>query len=115
MTLTASVVNAGPNIDLSAELYSARRRADRIQQSRHAGQCHGDGDWSRRVNTRAPHHGVGRGDPLTDGYSDYGSMGAFLVSGTVAGGVKPARFTVNEKQCERRGGRHRAATRCARR
>jgi hypothetical protein len=40
--------------------------------------------------------GVGRGDPLGDGYTDYASLGAYLITGTVAGGVKPDRFTIAE-------------------
>ena len=95
VTLTASVVNAGPNIDLSAECTA---RADvLIASSNPDTQVNATvtatlaaGEYTLRIT------GVGRGDPLTDGYSDYGSMGAFLVSGTVAGGVKPDRFTVNE-------------------
>ncbi|QJE98937.1 cadherin domain-containing protein [Luteolibacter luteus] len=40
--------------------------------------------------------GTGKGNPLEDGYSDYGSLGTYFISGTVEGGVKPERFTVAE-------------------
>lgn len=40
--------------------------------------------------------GTGKGDPLQDGYSDYGSLGTYFIRGTVEGGVKPERFTVAE-------------------
>jgi autotransporter-associated beta strand protein len=40
--------------------------------------------------------GVGRNNPLTDGFSNYASLGYYSVSGTVAGARLPNRFTVAE-------------------
>lgn len=40
--------------------------------------------------------GAGRKDPLTDGFSDYDSMGYYSVTGSVAGAVLPNRFSVAE-------------------
>lgn len=40
--------------------------------------------------------GTGCGNPLLDGYSDYGSLGTYFISGTVSGGVKPLRYTLAE-------------------
>lgn len=40
--------------------------------------------------------GVGRGDPLDDGYTDYGSMGYYRLSGNLPGVRSPLRFEVLE-------------------
>lgn len=40
--------------------------------------------------------GTGCGNPLLDGYSDYGSLGTYFISGTVTGGVKPLRLALAE-------------------
>lgn len=89
-------VAANPNLDVMVELVDA-----------------GTGDYLMTVNpqdelgailsTTLPAgeyvvevSGTGRGDPLLDGYSDYGSLGTYFITGTVEGGVKPERFTVAE-------------------
>jgi len=38
--------------------------------------------------------GVGAGNPATDGYSNYGSIGAYSISGTIAGGTGSGAATV---------------------
>ena len=40
--------------------------------------------------------GTGRGDPLGDGYTNYGSLGTYLITGTVSNGVLADRFGVVE-------------------
>ncbi|HNQ72869.1 MAG TPA: cadherin domain-containing protein [Verrucomicrobiota bacterium] len=40
--------------------------------------------------------GAGRNDPATDGFSDYASLGYYKISGTVANGRLPSRFSVPE-------------------
>jgi len=40
--------------------------------------------------------GVGRGDVLLDGYSDYGSLGYYSISGSLAGATLSDRFTIAE-------------------
>ncbi len=40
--------------------------------------------------------GVGRNNPLTDGFSSYGSLGYYSITGTVANARLPERFTVLE-------------------
>ncbi len=40
--------------------------------------------------------GAGRNDPVTDGFSDYASLGYYKVSGTVANGRLPSRFSIPE-------------------
>ena len=39
---------------------------------------------------------TGYGDPLATGYSNYGVLGAYLISGTVTNGVKPERLSIAE-------------------
>ncbi len=95
VSLTASTVNAGPDIDLLAEIYDsanvlvASNNPDTGLSATVAATLVA-GDFTLRVS------GVGRGDPLTDGYTDYDSLGAYLITGTVANGVKPDRFSVAE-------------------
>ncbi len=95
VSLTASVVNASPDIDILAEIYNA---ANTLVASNNPDPALGAtvtaalvaGDYTLRVS------GVGRGDPLVDGYTDYASLGAYLISGTCPGAVKPDRFSVAE-------------------
>ena len=44
--------------------------------------------------------GTGRGDPLGDGYSDYGSIGSYSISGSISGGVAAERFVIAENTPE---------------
>ena len=39
---------------------------------------------------------TGRGNPATGGYSSYGSLGAYSITGTVGGAVLPNRFAIDE-------------------
>ena len=95
VSLTASVVNAGPNVDLLAEIYTsanvlvASNNGDLVLGATVAATL-AAGDYTLRVS------GVGRADPLVDGYSDYASLGAYLITGTCPGAVKPERFTIAE-------------------
>jgi hypothetical protein len=41
--------------------------------------------------------GVGKNDPLTNGFSDYGSLGYYSISGTVPGARQPTRLSVDER------------------
>ncbi len=95
VSLVVSTVNAGPNIDLLAEIYNsanalvATANPDAALNATVAATL-AAGDYTLRVS------GVGRGAVLVDGYSDYDSRGAYLITGTAASGVKPDRFTVAE-------------------
>lgn len=40
--------------------------------------------------------GAGRNDPLTDGFSNYGSLGYYSITGSVANARQPARFSIAE-------------------
>ncbi len=95
VSLTASVVAAGPDVDLLAEIYDssdaliASDNVDTVLSATVAATLPA-GEYTLRIS------GVGRGDPLVSGYSDYACNGAYLISGTVAGGVKADRFTIAE-------------------
>ncbi|MES2657608.1 MAG: DUF642 domain-containing protein [Verrucomicrobiota bacterium] len=41
--------------------------------------------------------GVGKNNPLTNGFTDYGSLGYYSISGSVAGGRQSTRLTVAER------------------
>ena len=49
-----------------------------------------------RSGLRLEVSGVGRGDPLGDGYTDYASMGSYTITGSVIGGDGPDRFSIAE-------------------
>lgn len=40
--------------------------------------------------------GVGRNDPVTDGFSDYASLGYYSITGSVANARQPSRFSIAE-------------------
>jgi hypothetical protein len=95
VSISVNTVNAGPNIDLLAEIYNSSNvlvtsnNPDTALSATVATTLVA-GDYTLRVS------GVGRGNPLADGYTDYDSLGAYLITGTVAGGVKPDRFSIAE-------------------
>lgn len=95
VSFTVNPVSAGPNLDLLAEIYDS---ANVLKASNNPPNDINAtvtanlpaGDYTLRVS------GVGRGDPLGDGYSDYGSIGAYVISGTAPQAIKPARFSIPE-------------------
>ena len=95
VTLNVGVVSLGADVDLLAELYDSTSTL--VTSNNPDGTLNATvtanldaGDYTLRIS------GVGRGNAQGDGYSDYGSLGTFLVTGSVAGGVKPERFTIAE-------------------
>lgn len=95
VSLIVSPVAQGPDLDILAEVYNSSDVL--VASSNPVDQINATisttlpaGEYTLRIS------GVGKGNPLTDGYSDYATLGAYLVSGTVVGGVKPDRFTVQE-------------------
>ncbi len=95
VSLTVNPVNPGPNIDILAEIYNGANGL--VASSNPVNQINATvsatlpaGEYTLRVS------GVGKGDPLDSGYTDYASLGAYLISGTANGGVKPDRFTIPE-------------------
>ena len=95
VSLTVSTVTSSPDVDLLAEIYNsddiliASANPDTLLGATVSAALDA-GNYTLRIS------GVGRGDPLTTGYTDYGSLGAYLLSGTVTDGVRHDRFALNE-------------------
>lgn len=96
VTLDVNTVSLNPNLDILAELVDANGGTLVTFSNPDLG-------INASISTTLPAgeyllkvSGVGRGDPLGDGYTNYGSLGAYLISGSVTGGVKPDRFTLAE-------------------
>ena len=93
--ITVSTVNAGPNLDVLAEIYTgddvlvASNNPD-VSLGATVTATLAAGDYTLRIS------GTGRGDRLTTGYSDYGSLGTYLLTGSVSNGVRHDHFSVNE-------------------
>lgn len=95
VSFNVAMSSKGPDLDILAEIYTS---ADVLVASNNPGSTLDTsvsatlaaGDYTLRVS------GAGKGDPLGTGYTDYGSLGTYLISGTAAGVVKPDRFTVAE-------------------
>jgi hypothetical protein len=96
VSLQVNPVADNPNLDVLAELvdagsgnYIASSHPD-LELGAVIGMVLPAGEYILEVS------GTGRGDPMVDGYTDYGSMGAYSIGGNVAGGVKPERFAIAE-------------------
>ena len=83
VTLSVDPAPRGPNLDILAELLDANGGV--VAASNPIGALNASisltlpgGTYYLRIS------GVGEGDPATTGYSDYGSIGQYAVSGTVA-------------------------------
>jgi len=91
--LNVDPVAASPNLDILAELRDASNNLvlsnnpDAALNATIIASLTA-GEYTLQVS------GVGRGDRLVDGYTDYGSLGAYTIGGTVTGGEKPDRITV---------------------
>ncbi|MCW1923157.1 discoidin domain-containing protein [Luteolibacter arcticus] len=95
-TLNVNTVGLNPNLDILAELVNAATGVVVTSNNPDLGI-----DATVAANLAAGEYllrvsGTGRGNPLIDGYTNYGSLGAYLVSGSVTGGVKPDRFSIAE-------------------
>ncbi len=95
VSLAVTQVASGPNLDILAELRDASNNL--VASSNPDTALNATitasltaGEYTLQVG------GTGRGDPLGDGYTDYGSLGAYTITGSVAGGDKPDRFQVAE-------------------
>lgn len=95
VALTVSPGVPGPDLALDLELLDAsgqvlavHRPGDRLSATISADVP--EGTFLLRVK------GAGRGNPLTDGFSSYGSLGSYLVTGTVARAQPPDRFFISE-------------------
>ena len=81
--LEINAFTQGPNLDILAELYNANRQllgvsnpADSLGASFAADLA--PGTYYVAIT------GAGQGDPLTGGYSDYGSLGQYSITGAIA-------------------------------
>jgi hypothetical protein len=96
VNLAVNPVSHGPNLDIHAEILDAQTLAVVVENNplnalnATLATSLSAGEYLLRVR------GTGRGDPLGDGYTNYGSLGTYLITGTVNGGVKPDRFTIAE-------------------
>jgi hypothetical protein len=83
-----SVVLPGrsPNLDIAATLYDVNGTGAGISTSNPTNSLTASFSQTLSANTTysLKVDGVGFGDPLTTGYSDYGSLGGYLVTGTLA-------------------------------
>lgn len=94
LTLTASPAAISPNLDLGLELQDANGV---VLASANPDQLLGAdvslalaaGTYYVRVQ------GVGRGQVLSDGYSNYGSIGSYTLSGSVSSAVAPPTITTH--------------------
>jgi autotransporter-associated beta strand protein len=95
LNLTVANVAFNPNLDIRAEILTdAGTLVSAVDPTNSLDASFVDvslpaGAYFLRVS------GVGNGD-LQTGYSDYGSLGAFTVTGTIAGGVAEDRFSIAE-------------------
>lgn len=96
VNLQVQTVTTNPNLDIDADLYHTATQTVVATSNPDTGinasffTSLAAGEYLLRVR------GTGRGDPLADGYTNYGSIGAYSISGSLAGGVKPDRFTIAE-------------------
>ncbi|MCU0749918.1 MAG: cadherin domain-containing protein, partial [Akkermansiaceae bacterium] len=95
LSLDIRAVLAHPNLDIKAEILTstgtpiAAHDPSNSLSAFFSGLYLLEGDYFLRVS------GVGRGN-LSTGYSDYASLGAYTVTGTINGGVPAERFSVAE-------------------
>jgi hypothetical protein len=77
------LVGRCPNLDIAASLFAADGALIATSNP-----LNGLGASFKRELQAGTYYlmidGVGFGDPLTNGYSDYGSLGGYLVSGALA-------------------------------
>lgn len=96
VSINVNPVNVSPNLDILASIYKSDD-ASLVVSSNPANALPATltatlppGDYTVRVT------GTGNGSPTATGYSNYGVVGAYLMSGSVPNGVKPQRFSVVE-------------------
>jgi hypothetical protein len=95
VSLRANPLSTGPNLALQVALYDLAGRllaSDNPQSSLGASidTTLPAGTYTFRVT------GAGRGDPRTDGFSSYASLGYYSITGSIANPQLPARFAIPE-------------------
>ena len=95
VSLRADPVGVGPNLALAVSLYDAN---DALVTS----NCPPDTLWAALTTNLAAGiytfrvTGAGRGAPETNGFSNYGSLGYYAITGSVANAALPDRFALPE-------------------
>ncbi|MCX6879803.1 MAG: Ig-like domain-containing protein [Verrucomicrobia bacterium] len=95
-TINVDPVSANPNLDIHAEIVDAVSLSVIVSNNPDAAinatlsANLPAGEYLLRVR------GTGRGDPLIDGYSNYGCLGTYLFSGTVSNRIWAERFSIAE-------------------
>ena len=95
-TLNSNTVTLNPDLDILAEIVNASTNVVVVSDNPDLGinasvsATLAAGEYLLRIR------GTGRGDPLVDGYTNYGSLGSYLITGSVVGGIKPVRFSIAE-------------------
>ncbi|MEO5914523.1 MAG: MBG domain-containing protein [Luteolibacter sp.] len=95
VNLAVSPVAAGPDLDILASIYdesgnlAISNNPDAAISATLVATL-AAGEYTVRVN------GVGRAFPLVDGYTDYGSLGQYTITGTITGAIVPDRFMLAE-------------------
>jgi hypothetical protein len=79
---TALLFGRSPNLDISSSLYDST--GDLVASSSPSGAMSASFNLTLEAGTYyLVVDGVGSGDPLRNGYSDYGSLGQYLITGTI--------------------------------
>jgi hypothetical protein len=93
ISLAVTPSGRSPNLDILAELYDATgtlvataNPADLLAASLNATVS--AGTYYLKVD------GTGKGDPLGTGYSDYGSLGQYAITGTIISGTAPPTLAI---------------------
>ena len=95
LSLNVNGENYGPNIDILAQLYDsnnslvATSNPDTLIDASLSATLSND-TYTLHVS------GVGRGDPLAYGYPAYGSLGSYLITGSIEGAANSLEFSINE-------------------
>lgn len=95
LTLFAQKASFNPNLDLKAEVLDrngmviATSDPQDSLDATFTSLALGSGDYTLRIS------GTGKGD-LASGYSDYGSLGAYTLSGSLTGAATAERFAIAE-------------------
>lgn len=95
VSLTISPVAAGQNLDVQAGIYDSAGNPlisnnPDLALNATLSITLAAGSYSVRVD------GVGRGNSQSDGYTDYGSLGQYTITGTIGGAISPDRFQIAE-------------------
>jgi hypothetical protein len=94
ISLTVNPFSRGPNLDILAELYNsggtliASSNPTELLSASIATTV-AAGTYYLKID------GVGKGDPLTTGYTDYGSLGQYSISGNVVTNQAPTAVTLS--------------------